>query len=131
MTVKNQKRLWIVFTGETDIAWLKILKPGFRHCYALYHDGQHWLTIDPLSSYTDLEILSDIAAECHLPFLLQQQGLTVVEAKIPTLVARAAPIAFYSCVEAIKRLIGLHRVTVITPWQLYQYLIKQKEMSHG
>jgi hypothetical protein len=28
-------RVLVVFSGTTDIPWLRVLKPGFRHCFAL------------------------------------------------------------------------------------------------
>lgn len=69
----NQK-IWVVFTGKTDIAWLRFLKPGFRHCYALINDGQKWMSIDPLSSYTDIQIYHHIAPDFNLPNWLNDQG---------------------------------------------------------
>ena len=125
----NQKKqsIWIVFTGKTDIAWLKILKPGFRHCYALIHDGYKWLSIDPLASHTDIEIYHHISPDYDLPSWLKQQGNKILHIQQPYRNRKSAPFAFFSCVEMMKRLIGLHRFFIITPWQLYKFLNSKKE----
>jgi len=34
---------------------------------------------------------------------------------------------FFSCVEFIKRVLGIHSCFILTPWQLYKYLNKEKE----
>ncbi len=126
MTQKQQS-IWIVFTGKTDIAWLKILKPGFRHCYALIHDGYKWISIDPLASHTDIEIHHHISPDYDLPGWLECQGNQILH--IPYLYnhRKSAPFAFFSCVEMMKRLIGLHRFFIMTPWQLYKFLNSKKE----
>jgi hypothetical protein len=31
---KNEQKAWVVFSGKSDLWWLSILKPGFRHCYS-------------------------------------------------------------------------------------------------
>ena len=125
---KTQAEVWVVFTGKTDMRWLKILKPGFRHCYALLNDGQRWMSIDPLSSYTDIQIHHHIAPEFDLPNWLEDQGFKVVKANINNTHERAAPWVVLTCVESIKRILGLHKRRLITPWQLYNFL-KHKQSS--
>ena len=43
---------YVVFADNTSLWWLKLLKPGFRHCYVilrLYKTGR-WLELNPLSN---------------------------------------------------------------------------------
>lgn len=127
----NKQSHWVVFTGKTDIGWLKILKPGFRHCYVLIHDGYKWLSIDPLASYTDVEIYHQISPDYDLPSWLEYQGHKIIHVPHIFTKNKSAPIAFFSCVEVVKRLIGLHHPFIITPWQLYQFLISNKEKQYG
>ena len=122
----NEQQVWVVFTGHTDIAWLKILKPGFRHCFVLLNDGNNWISLDPLSAYTDIEIHHHIEAVFNLPQWLESQGYQVVQAVIDKDHKTPAPVMIYSCVEFIKRVLGIHARTIITPWQLFNYLIKYK-----
>jgi hypothetical protein len=117
---------WVVFSGQCDdIPWLRILRPGFRHCYALLNDGRHWVCFDPLSNYTDINV-HELPAAFDLPLWLKDHGHTVVKAKVKRGV-KEAPWMPHTCVEAVKRVIGLHARLIITPWQLYRHLMVQHE----
>ncbi len=116
------QRAWVVFSGQCELAWLRILKPGFRHCYVLLHDGDHWISFDPLSNYTDIHV-HHYPSSFHLPSWMRSQGYTVVKAPLHRL-QKQAPWMPFTCVEAVKRVIGVHERAVLTPWQLYKYLMK-------
>lgn len=118
----SAQRAWVVFSGQCELAWLRILRPGFRHCYVLLHDGDHWITFDPLSNYTDINVYR-YPPSFNLPDWMRAQGYTVV--KTPLCRAKKqAPWMPFTCVEAVKRVIGLHARAVLTPWQLYKHLMK-------
>lgn len=117
-----QPRIFIVFSGETELRWLRILKPGFRHCFALIDNGRHWTVFEPLAGYFEIQSL-DVASAVDLPLMYAAaQHMTVIEATAIAQPRRQAPPAILSCVEAVKRLIGLHHPLIITPHQLYQHL---------
>jgi hypothetical protein len=122
---------WVVFSGQCELPWLKFLKPGFRHCYVLLNDGAHWISFDPLCNYTDINV-HVLPGEFNLPLWLQDRGHTVVKAPVKR-GENEAPWMPHTCVEAVKRVIGLHARNIFTPWQLYRYLAKQKtkEKNHG
>lgn len=41
---------YVVFQDEVSLWWLKVLKPGFRHCYILLPlEKNKWLEINPMS----------------------------------------------------------------------------------
>lgn len=131
---------WVVFSGETDIPWLKILKPGFRHCFVLINDGERWMSIDPLSSYTEVLMYHHITSSFDLPDWLKSRGYKVMKTEITRDRKKAAPMMVFSCVEAIKRLLGIHARFIMTPHQLYRFLKSQtqtktsrqnKEISYG
>lgn len=117
----NKVRAWVVFSGQTDLPWLRVLKPGFRHCYVLMNDGEHWVSIDPLSCHTEVTV-HHIAPDFDLPAWLKKRHLTVVPASVNAR-EQVAPIGVYSCVEAVKRILGLHDFWVMTPYQLYKKLM--------
>ena len=127
---------WVVFTGQTDLPWLKILKPGFRHCYALLNDGQRWVSLDPLSNYMDVSVHHDVPTDFDLPSWLKSRGHTVVRGYISR-DKKEAPWMLFTCVEAVKRMLGIHKRFVITPWQLYRHMTQgdqhsiAKENPHG
>ena len=120
---KNVKKAWVVFSGQTDLPWLKILKPGFRHCYVILHDGRHWITVDPLSNYMDINI-HHFPRDFDFPLWMQSRGHLMISADIEHK-DRQAPWMMFTCVEAVKRVIGLHNRMIITPWQLYCHLNKK------
>ncbi len=122
--VNNHQKAWVIFSGDTDIRWLKIFKPGFRHCFILLNDGVRWMSIDPLSPYTDIEIHHHIDAQFPLSEWLESKGYQASQASINKKHKRPAPWMFCTCVEAIKRILGIHNIFIMTPWQLHQYLNK-------
>lgn len=114
--------VWIAFTGKADARFLKILKPGFRHCFALMRDDARWLLIDPMLHKMDINAAS-CAHDFDLPGYLRRQGYRVVRAPAFSPERRMCFPAPFTCVEAMKRLIGLQDWRVFTPWQLYRRLI--------
>lgn len=121
-------KAWAVFSGRTDLAWLRMLKPGFRHCFLVLQDGRHWLTLDPLATYTELAV-QPLPAAFDLPGWYRAQGLTVVAAPIVRGHRRPAPLAVFSCVEALKRALGIHDRWLITPFQLYRHLRRRQPVG--
>ena len=115
------KDAWVIFSGDTDISWLKILKPGFRHCFILTQDNQHWLALDSLSHYLEMAILP-VAVDFHLPQWFASQNHHIAKATINRSINRPAPLAMMSCVEIAKRYLGIHNRFIVTPWQLYHHL---------
>ena len=117
----REQRLWVVFTDQTDLWWLKILPKGFRHCFVLIHDGRNWITVDPLSSRMEI-VVQDVPQDFDLPAWLKSEGHIVLRARKMEREAKPAPMMPFSCVETVKRILGIHARGVITPWQLYQHL---------
>lgn len=123
-TAKPYQKAWVVFSGQTDLPWLKILKEGYRHCYIILNDGHHWITIDPLSSYMDVSV-PDLPSDFNLPLWMKNSGQTVLPAQIRH-IDKQAPWMLFSCVEAVKRVPGIHKRWIITPWQLYRHLQQEQ-----
>lgn len=120
---------WVVFSGEADLWWLKILKPGFRHCFVVARDGNHWIVLDPLSPHLELAVLP-LPSSFDLPLWLHKQDMKVIHAPIHRQYNKAAPFHWFSCVEVIKRFLGIHARRICTPWQLYCFLTKEIP-AHG
>lgn len=121
-------KVWVVFCPNASLWWTRFLKPGFRHCFAILHDGKRWLALDPLSPHMDMFVF-DVSPEIDLPAMIAADGLCVVAAPLRRQHKRAAPPGLFTCVEAVKRLIGLHHWRVFTPWQLFRTLT-QESLSH-
>lgn len=131
--VQNLKA-WVVFSGQADRPWLKLLRPGFRHCFVILNDGRHWLSFDPMLNHIDLRVHDHVPAEFDLPGWLRMRGQKVIVAPVDHTRKKPVPVSLFTCVEAVKRVLGLHRFFIVTPWQLYRHLlqdINQKEKFYG
>ena len=126
LNAETLPKAWVVFSGKADLPWLNILKPGFRHCFVLLNDGHNWISFDPMANYTELKTYHHLAADFDLPVWLEQRNYLPVPTKIRT-PEKPAPIGFFSCVEAIKRVLGIHDRLILTPHQLYQHLTQKQE----
>jgi hypothetical protein len=111
----------VVFAHETRLAKLRWLKHGFRHCFVAIAQAGDWIIYDPLSSHSILTVLRGVEAE-QLVSWYRRLGLTVIATRQRVPPHRPAPVRPYTCVEAVKRVLGLHAPWVLTPWQLYRHL---------
>lgn len=127
MTSGSYQKAWVVFSGKTELPWLRFLKPGFRHCYALLHDGVNWITVDPLSHFTEVAVHRHVPADFSLPDWLTGRGMTVVPVDAASIPLKPAPWMMFTCVEAVKRILGIHRRLILTPWQLYKFLTSTEQ----
>ena len=114
----------MVFADNTDLKLLRLLRSGFRHCFVAVRREGGWVICDPLSHQTDLSVIKGFGAD-ELAAWYRSHGLRVIETCIRAAPSCPAPIRPYTCVEAVKRVLGLHAGWVITPWQLYRLLQKQ------
>lgn len=112
---------YVVFSGKTDMKWVKLLKPGFRHCFILFKDNKNWISIDPISPHTEIQI-HHVPVNFDLPKWLKSRGQIVMPAELNRKNKKAAPLMPFTCVEAVKRLLGIHSRWIFTPWQLYRHL---------
>lgn len=121
------RRALVAFTGETELRLLKFLKPGFRHCLVVIEsakrDVRHggcWAFYNPLVDATELTILVAPAAQVRAQ--LERAGYRVIETRTQEPKLGANGWWPFTCVEAIKRALGISAPSIITPWQLYGYL---------
>ncbi|MBR9971791.1 hypothetical protein [Magnetospirillum sulfuroxidans] len=112
------------FVHTTDLWWLRLLRPGFRHCFVAVRSGPFWVVIDPLSHHTTIRV-ETIAG---LAGFYRRHGITVVTTRLRPPPRRAAPWRPYTCVEAVKRILGIQAGGVITPWQLYRLLTSKENI---
>jgi hypothetical protein len=120
MTGADQKA-FVVFTGQSDWPWLRWLKPGYKHCFVLIHDGERWLSMDPMLNHTEIQI-HNVPDDFDMAAWLRERGHHVIRANMRRDHVRPAPFMIFTCVEAVKRVLGLHDRRIITPWQLYRAL---------
>lgn len=118
---------FIVFEDSPKRRWFtRYLKPGFTHCYLMYKsvNGLMWVIINPMWSHCDV----DVRTLETFPSAQDYAGEYAIVVKFNATInpdQTVAQLSFMSCVDFIKRFIGLARWRVITPYQLY------KELSDG
>ena len=114
---------YVAFGGTRTHWWTLFLKKGFYHCALLLGNGREWVLIDPLVHFTDLIVLK------NTPVLqaLKAKGYRLVRTTpvIPPVTSvRFRPL---TCVEIIKRFLGINRFEIWTPYQLFKFLFLKKE----
>jgi len=124
----TSKRALVIFADKSDLKWLWPLKRGFRHCFAIIEGQAGWVAYNPLSHYTDIEIYPFYQAR-EISEFYQGLGYTVITARVLQPPKRLAPVAIYTCVEAVKRALGIHGRSIVTPWQLFQHLDKNLKIE--
>lgn len=120
---------WVVFSGKADLPWLRLFRAGFRHCFVLLNDGRRWVTLDPLSHYMDVVVHHHVPPSFDLPLWLERRGYRAVRAPLNRRLKKPAPWMMFTCVEAVKRILGLHKRFIFTPWQLYRHLTSLQTRS--
>lgn len=121
MNGPDQGKALVVFAGRADLKWLRVLKPGFRHCFVTLRQADRWVVYNPLSHYTEIQLLGGYGA-AELADWFRGQGLRVVSCDLREAPRVPAPWRPYTCVEAVKRVLGLRAPWIFTPWQLYRFL---------
>ena len=114
-------RALVVFSGQADQAWLRILRKGFRHCFLVLGSPGGWLCLNPMAHQTLIQVLP-VGPDFDLAEWYRSQGLTVVETKPVQPPRRAAPWRPFTCVEVVKRALGITAGNILTPWDLYRYI---------
>ena len=114
--------------GNSDFPhlWDIFTRKGFRHCCAFKWDGFNWLLVDPLGQGLDITILN-YTSEDDVPSIFRQAGWTVIRAK--TINDKFIFRGLMTCVTVCKQLVGIKACWVVTPWQLYNYIKKEKHMN--
>ncbi|AUN31963.1 hypothetical protein [Niveispirillum cyanobacteriorum] len=116
----------LVFCNETQIAWLRILKRGFRHVFIAQRVVGGWVTIDPLSTRMEVEF-HPMDPETNLASWFTLCGHRVVSAQVrgASEVPIGLPLAPLTCVSVAKRVLGIRVARILTPWQLYRHLTER------
>ncbi|PHS79180.1 MAG: hypothetical protein COB59_03290 [Rhodospirillaceae bacterium] len=60
---------------------------------------------------------------------LVEQGYCVVETYVRPLTANSLPWRPFTCVEAVKRSLGLQKRGLFTPYALYKFLLNETEVK--
>lgn len=111
----------LVFCHDTEIAWLRLLRPGFRHVFVALPVAGGWITLDPLSTRLEADY-HPLPADTDLAAWFRARGHHVLPAPLLPPLPAQWPLAPFTCVTVAKRVLGIHAPLVQTPWQLYRHL---------
>ncbi len=117
--------LAIVIFGPSSLGYLRVLKPGYRHCLVATQSAGNWHLLDPLSNGTEITSLGALTPR-ELIRMFRDCGLDAVAVQRRAPVCRTMPPAPFTCVESVKRVLGIRAWHVMTPWQLRRYLERPK-----
>ena len=113
------------FGGEVTLWWMRFLKKNFYHCLVALKHENGWLLIDPLIHCLDIIWIKN--GDIHSYFKRHGYQTLNVEIKEPeNKLLRVAP---FTCVETVKRIIGVQQRSIFTPYQLFCFL--NKKMKSG
>ena len=125
---ESEQRLFLVFGGSADQWWLRLLAPGFRHCFAAIADADGWTILDPLSSRLLVQRLP-LAADFDLPAVYARAGLAVLGpfTPAPSRGRLVPPCLPFTCVSLCRALLGPAAPFALTPASLFRRLQKAEE----
>lgn len=126
----------VAFADAERPRWLRLLAKGFRHCFALVCSSGRWVVINPMSHWTDVVVLTesaDGATADEIVRTLEERGFAAVACAIAEPPRRAGSPAPFTCVEVVKRILGIQESLVLTPRQLFRFLVENQpiENNHG
>lgn len=124
MKERKPMNVYVVFMEDACPWILKILSRGFKHCFmAVSYDNEHWVIVDHLYPYTNLKVLSnnDLNVEIEK---WKTEGHVIVRTTLNDMISENAHFGFLTCVETTKRIMKINNMLIQTPWQLYDYIVK-------
>lgn len=123
--IEKVDKVYVVFVDDTSLWWLRWLKKGYRHCYILIEmdSKMTWLEINPMSNQTFINVYQFLKETDYISYLKSNTNVAVCESKVEDVGLKVAPFGCFTCVEFVKRIIGLHDFFIFTPYQLYKKLM--------
>ena len=121
----DRERALVAFADETRLKRLLPLRPGFRHCFVLLERRGAAVLVDPLSDRMAVEVFPGMTLE-DAAERWREAGFIVVGARGRE-PGGPAPTAPLTCVEVVKRTLGIHARGILTPHRLYRALEEEKE----
>ncbi|MBY0336628.1 MAG: hypothetical protein K2X11_08440 [Acetobacteraceae bacterium] len=117
----DDQRIWFAFADARDHWWQRLLRPGFRHCFAALRDRGGWTVVEPLSGRLIVARL-DVPAGFDLPGFYARAGLTVLGPFQPEGPARPRAPLRPGCAALCAALLGDAAPKIWTPQGLFHAL---------
>jgi len=124
-----QREWWIVFEHFSTRKWYnKYLKKGFAHCYALGLCEDTWVIVNPTDAVLDIELRPVADYPTARAYVGEYAKIIRVEVSLPS-EHSSWSFGVMSCVDVMKKLIGLKAWWIVTPWQLYKELSDEQRFE--
>jgi hypothetical protein len=115
----HQRPALVVFEHRPGRGILRLLSPGYRHCFCLLRVPEGWLLVDPLKTCTSFDTIPSLT----IAVLVQSYVATGRRVIAGFTRRESGPCAWsprpMTCVESVKRLVGVAAPGVWTPRQLF------------
>lgn len=116
---------WVIFEHDNSIWWLRFLRRGFRHCYVIleFHTNEgtrFYVELNPMSNQIYAFIHNSALEIDYISYLQKQEYIHICEFRFQASPLKCAPFSAFTCVEFVKRILGIHDFRIITPYQLYK-----------
>ena len=105
---------------------VEVFEPDFRHCFVCVRWRDGWILIDPLSHVLEVGLIDGMAVD-ELQAFYENAGYVGVRTRLGEMASGPFPWRPYTCVEVVKRVVGLSAWWLVTPYQLYNFLKKENK----
>lgn len=112
----------VVFEHRDARGVLRLLRPGFRHCFCLLRHEAGWLLCDPLKGGLRLDLVPSYDSQALLKHYRSIGRIAIAGPLCGNFPAAPISMRPLTCVEIVKRTLGLAAPAVFTPFQLHAHL---------
>ncbi len=113
---------YVVFCPSVNFRFLFFLKKDFKHCFLFFGDNYQTFVLDPIIN--KIEVGFSPVSVFNLKKYFEVNGMKVLKVEKQYKPKRKIGFGVFTCVEVVKRVLGINSFKIITPFQLYKYLNK-------
>lgn len=119
---RSLTKIYLIYENKQDFWWQRLLKNNYKHVHAVKFNGLFWIKMNFGSGFTDFDVLPYDWRDT-ITNVLEGQDVTYqyIEVWRKRRYRVRSLFAPYTCVEAMKSLLGIRAWWMITPYQLFKY----------
>lgn len=118
---KPGQKYYIVFC-DSKLKGLQWLRKGYQHCAIVRQEyNSLWTVIQ--DGYNRMDVSTYLIEDYPDPLMLFDTNSTIIPVEIQTKDRYRGTLCLFNCVEVCKAVLGIRRSFIITPYQLYRYLL--------
>ncbi len=118
--------MYVIFTSsKSSMWWTKLTRKDFGHVFVVDSicADYFWLIIDPIQTHTDTFTIPK-SIEPTIEGLVGNECIIVECNPIIDINATCFTLSLNTCVDTVKRILGIRSAFIITPYQLYNKLTR-------